>query len=192
MLSSTNASLSAHHGQQHQHSHQHALPHQSVHQHHLPQQQHHSSQSNGMNNTTAAHHFPQQQQQHVHQDLHQHHHQPIHHHNQHHHSHHRQDEEKLRQRAEQRAKDIAKNQEHITYSARYYDDLFEYRHVSLPKVIARYVPNELMTEEEWRSLGVKQSQGWEHYMIHAPEPHVLLFKREKDYQAKYLNGPKQA
>ncbi|KAF8928962.1 hypothetical protein BGZ58_009261 [Dissophora ornata] len=60
-----------------------------------------------------------------------------------------------------------------------------HRHVSLPKLIARYVPNELMTEEEWRSLGIKQSQGWEHYMIHNPEPHVLLFKREKDYQAKY-------
>ncbi|KAF9174446.1 hypothetical protein BGX20_011265 [Mortierella sp. AD010] len=58
------------------------------------------------------------------------------------------------------------------------------KHVSLPKAIARYVPNELMSEEEWRSLGVKQSQGWEHYMIHSPEPHVLLFKREKDYQTK--------
>ncbi|KAG0262844.1 transcription factor [Actinomortierella ambigua] len=44
-----------------------------------------------------------------------------------------------------------------------------------------------MSEEEWRSLGVKQSQGWEHYMIHEPEPHVLLFKREKDYQLKYCN-----
>ncbi|KAF9430783.1 hypothetical protein BGZ94_004077 [Podila epigama] len=62
------------------------------------------------------------------------------------------------------------------------------RHVSLPKAIAKHVPNELMTEEEWRSLGVKQSQGWEHYMIHSPEPHVLLFKREKDYQTKYQNG----
>ncbi|KAK3830935.1 MAG: regulatory subunit of cyclin-dependent kinase, partial [Linnemannia elongata] len=89
-----------------------------------------------------------------------------------------------RLRAEQRAKDIAKNQEHIFYSTRYYDDVWEYRHVSLPKPIARHVPNELMTEEEWRSLGVKQSQGWEHYMIHSPEPHVLLFKREKDYQIK--------
>ncbi|KAG0002398.1 Hexaprenyldihydroxybenzoate methyltransferase, mitochondrial [Entomortierella chlamydospora] len=59
------------------------------------------------------------------------------------------------------------------------------KHVSLPKAIARYVPNELMSEEEWRSLGVKQSQGWEHYMIHSPEPHVLLFKREKDYQTKH-------
>ncbi|KAG0286476.1 hypothetical protein BGZ96_009432 [Linnemannia gamsii] len=70
-----------------------------------------------------------------------------------------------------------------------HDDVWEYRHVSLPKPIARHVPNELMTEEEWRSLGVKQSQGWEHYMIHTPEPHVLLFKREKDYQIKYLNAP---
>ncbi|KAG0092779.1 hypothetical protein BGZ92_008676 [Podila epicladia] len=60
------------------------------------------------------------------------------------------------------------------------------RHVSLPKPIAKHVPNELMTEEEWRSLGVKQSQGWEHYMIHSPEPHVLLFKREKDYQANVM------
>ncbi|KAG0317419.1 hypothetical protein BGZ99_006309 [Dissophora globulifera] len=85
-------------------------------------------------------------------------------------------QDKARQRAEQRAKDIAKNQENIFYSARYY---------------ARHVPTELMTEEEWRSLGVKQSQGWEHYMIHLPEPHVLLFKREKDYQAKYPNGTKQ-
>lgn len=47
------------------------------------------------------------------------------------------------------------------------DDSTLARHVSLPKAIARHVPNELMTEEEWRSLGVKQSQGWEHYMIHS-------------------------
>lgn len=144
-----------------------------------------------------AHHL--QPTAHAHSSSQVHHHQPQHvpiqpsdhhHHHHHHHSHHRQDEEKARQRAEQRAKDIAKNQEHIFYSARYYDDQFEYRHVSLPKPIAKHVPNELMTEEEWRSLGVKQSQGWEHYMIHSPEPHVLLFKREKDYQTKYLNGPK--
>ncbi|KAF9929304.1 hypothetical protein BGZ67_006401 [Mortierella alpina] len=103
-------------------------------------------------------------------------------------------QEKARIRAEQRAKDIAKNAEHIFYSTRYYGmDLFNStQHVSLPKAIARHVPNELMTEEEWRSLGVKQSQGWEHYMIHSPEPHVLLFKREKDYQLKYLNGVKQS
>lgn len=34
-----------------------------------------------------------------------------------------------------------------------------------------------MTETEWRNLGVQQSPGWIHYMLHAPEPQVLLFRR---------------
>ena len=34
-----------------------------------------------------------------------------------------------------------------------------------------------MTEDEWRGIGVQQSQGWIHYMIHHPEPHILLFRR---------------
>lgn len=34
-----------------------------------------------------------------------------------------------------------------------------------------------MSDTEWRSLGVLQSYGWVHYMIHKPEPHVLLFRR---------------
>lgn len=60
------------------------------------------------------------------------------------------------------------------------------RHVILPKALAKYVPCErLMEEDEWRGIGVTQSPGWEHYLIHAPEPHILLFKREKDYQLKY-------
>ena len=37
--------------------------------------------------------------------------------------------------------------------------------------------NRLMTETEWRKLGVQQSPGWIQYMIHEPEPHILLFKR---------------
>ena len=37
--------------------------------------------------------------------------------------------------------------------------------------------NRLMTEAEWRKLGVQQSPGWVQYMIHEPEPHILLFKR---------------
>ena len=45
-----------------------------------------------------------------------------------------------------------------------------------------------MEDQEWRALGVKQSAGWIHYLIHAPEPHILLFRREKDYQLKYPNG----
>ena len=45
-----------------------------------------------------------------------------------------------------------------------YDDEFEYRLVVLPKDIARLVPKtHLMSESEWRNLGVQQSQGWVHY-----------------------------
>lgn len=32
------------------------------------------------------------------------------------------------------------------------------------------------TQNEWRSLGVQQSRGWEHYAIHRPEPHIMLFR----------------
>jgi cyclin-dependent kinase regulatory subunit CKS1 len=35
----------------------------------------------------------------------------------------------------------------------------------------------LMSETEWRALGIQQSRGWEHYANHRPEPHVLLFRR---------------
>ncbi len=64
-----------------------------------------------------------------------------------------------------------------------------HRHVILPKQLAKYVPNNrLLSEDEWRSIGVQQSPGWIHYMIHNPEPHILLFRREKDYQLKYTNG----
>ncbi|NWJ08402.1 CKS1 protein, partial [Crypturellus undulatus] len=89
----------------------------------------------------------------------------------------------------------------IYYSDKYDDEEFEYRHVMLPKDMAKLVPRtHLMSESEWRNLGVQQSQGWVHYMIHEPgerggraaaacalppalttprpaEPHILLFRR---------------
>ncbi|XP_029667722.1 cyclin-dependent kinases regulatory subunit-like isoform X1 [Formica exsecta] len=66
----------------------------------------------------------------------------------------------------------------IQYSEKYSDDKYEYRHVILPIDLARHVPKtHLMTETEWRNLGVQQSPGWVHYMMHGPEPHVLLFRR---------------
>jgi len=66
----------------------------------------------------------------------------------------------------------------IQYSEKYSDDRYEYRHVILPGDLARHVPKtHLMTESEWRNLGVQQSPGWVHYMMHGPEPHVLLFRR---------------
>ena len=58
------------------------------------------------------------------------------------------------------------------------DPLFSCRHVMLPADIAKLVPKtHLMTETEWRNLGVQQSPGWTHYMVHSPEPHILLFRR---------------
>ncbi|RKO96599.1 hypothetical protein CXG81DRAFT_1415, partial [Caulochytrium protostelioides] len=91
--------------------------------------------------------------------------------------------------SEQRALDIMEHKDEIYYSPRYQDDEFEFRHVVLPKEIARWVPEDrLMTEVECRALGVTQSAGWEHYLRHAPEPHILIFRREKDFQVKYPPG----
>jgi cyclin-dependent kinase regulatory subunit CKS1 len=61
----------------------------------------------------------------------------------------------------------------------------------------------LLSEAEWRGVGITQSLGWEHYEVHgtpdrlllpsyvlsyphrlpsvAPEPHVLLFRRQKNF-----------
>jgi hypothetical protein len=48
----------------------------------------------------------------------------------------------------------------IKYSDRYSDDQYEYRHVILPPEIAKVVPNtHLLTETEWRNIGVQQSPG---------------------------------
>jgi len=80
----------------------------------------------------------------------------------------------------------------IHYSARYSDNEFEYRHVQLPKAMLKAIPKDyfsdpskyllkLLWEEEWRGLGITQSLGWEHYEVHEPEPHMLLFKRPLNY-----------
>ncbi|GAA5947480.1 hypothetical protein JCM3765_001696 [Sporobolomyces pararoseus] len=88
----------------------------------------------------------------------------------------------------------------INYSERYSDDVYEYRHVQLPRQMMKLLPKHyfqpdsnvlrLLTEEEWRGIGITQSLGWEHWACHQPEPHILLFRREKDYQAKYGNAVK--
>ena len=81
----------------------------------------------------------------------------------------------------------------ISYSEKYTDDKFEYRHVILPKDIAKKIPqSQLLTESQWRALGIQQSHGWVHYMIHSPEPHILLFRREKDYIERYGNIPRES
>ena len=45
--------------------------------------------------------------------------------------------------------------EEIEYSEKYEDDHFEYRHVLLPKAVYKHMNRtRLLTEHEWRSLGV--------------------------------------
>ncbi|KAK4058929.1 Cyclin-dependent kinases regulatory subunit (Cell division control protein cks1) [Microbotryomycetes sp. JL221] len=61
----------------------------------------------------------------------------------------------------------------IHYSERYADDEYEYRHVILPKGMLKMIPKNyfepggnvlrLLTEEEWRGMGIQQSLGWETY-----------------------------
>mmetsp|Transcript_88182 Transcript_88182/g.189269 ORF Transcript_88182/g.189269 Transcript_88182/m.189269 type:complete len:116 (+) Transcript_88182:65-412(+) len=70
----------------------------------------------------------------------------------------------------------------IEYSEKYNDDSYEYRHVILPKEVFKEMyrisgTKRLLTEQEWRNLGVTQSRGWVHFAVHRPEPHVLLFRR---------------
>ncbi|ORX39380.1 regulatory subunit of cyclin-dependent kinase [Kockovaella imperatae] len=78
--------------------------------------------------------------------------------------------------------------ERIIYSDRYSDDNFEYRHVILPKQMLKLIPKSyfapddsgllrILEENEWRGIGITQSLGWEHFEVHAPEPHILLFRR---------------
>ena len=70
------------------------------------------------------------------------------------------------------------NMSNIEYSEKYFDDEFEYRQVILPREWGGIVKEKgLLSEDEWRKLGISQSKGWNHYGIHLPEPHILLFRR---------------
>ncbi|KAL8647952.1 MAG: hypothetical protein Q9210_005257 [Variospora velana] len=60
----------------------------------------------------------------------------------------------------------------IHYSSRYSDNEYEYRHVQLPKDMIKRMPKDYFDP----------SKGWEHYEVHEPEPHILLFKRPINYQ----------
>ncbi|CAG0916786.1 unnamed protein product [Notodromas monacha] len=67
----------------------------------------------------------------------------------------------------------------IYYSDKYTDNNYEYRHVICPSHLGKKLKSlGLMTESEWRRMGIQQSVGWEHYMIHNPEPHILPFRRK--------------
>jgi len=75
---------------------------------------------------------------------------------------------------------MIRSQDRPQYSEKYYDDLYEYRQVTLPREwVANIKDKKLLSEEEWRALGVTQSRGWTHYDYHKPEPHILLFRRPR-------------
>lgn len=41
------------------------------------------------------------------------------------------------------------------------------RHVTLPKELSKQItPGKLLSEDEWRKLGIRMSLGWEHYATH--------------------------
>ncbi len=67
------------------------------------------------------------------------------------------------------------------YSQTYEDDYYEYRHIVLPKTIYSKLsePFRLLTDKEWRQLGIIQSLGWQHYMIWRKEPYIVFFRRPK-------------
>jgi hypothetical protein len=74
----------------------------------------------------------------------------------------------------------------IHYSDRYTDDEYEYRHVILPKPLFKMIPKSyfntddpgvlrLLSEAEWRGIGITQSLGWEHYEVHGILPLLKPF-----------------
>jgi cyclin-dependent kinase regulatory subunit CKS1 len=66
----------------------------------------------------------------------------------------------------------------IEHSEKYEDDVYEYKHVILPKEIyMAMTKSKLLAEPECRALGINQTKGWVHYSIHKPEPHILFFRR---------------
>ena len=90
-------------------------------------------------------------------------------------------------------KEIKELQKDIYYTDKVFDDEYEYRQVHLPRQMLSLLPAELLdpssrpgrqkprllSQDEAREIGICQSDGWIHFGLHAPEPHILLFKRRK-------------
>ena len=75
------------------------------------------------------------------------------------------------------------------YTERFEDPDYCYRLVILHPEIVQLLPRRLMTEKEWRSIGVQQSPGWEHYMVHDPDPKVLFFRRKLEQNNQTNSQP---
>jgi cyclin-dependent kinase regulatory subunit CKS1 len=53
------------------------------------------------------------------------------------------------------------------YSEKFFDEENEYRYVMIPREMAQQIKNStFLKEDEWRSLGISQSRGWQHAGMH--------------------------
>lgn len=77
---------------------------------------------------------------------------------------------------------------YIFYMYRYLLSIeFACRHVIIPRTLVKFVPKDrLMTENEWRDLGIQQSRGWENYMVHARERHVSVISKNFSFMLLFL------
>ena len=66
----------------------------------------------------------------------------------------------------------------IKYTEKYRTGDYEYTHVILPKTFLSKLTGKVMTDKDWKNLGINISSSWENYMVYAPEPHVILFRRK--------------
>ena len=72
----------------------------------------------------------------------------------------------------------------ISYSVPYRDEHDAFRHVQLPEPVFKsffFMSNGgptsyMLSEPQWRGLGLQMSEGWRHCGVHAKEPHILLFR----------------
>lgn len=71
----------------------------------------------------------------------------------------------------------------IEYGDRFYDNEYEYRIVTLPNDIAKKVPKRLLSDGEWRALGIQMSKGWVNYHP-IMDGKNLLFKRSYSGEGK--------
>ena len=68
----------------------------------------------------------------------------------------------------------------IEHSEKYYDEEYEYKHVTLTEDAAEMIKKgQLLTPDQYVQIGLKQTPGWIHYFSLPHEKHVLLFKRRR-------------
>ncbi|KFH70360.1 hypothetical protein MVEG_03211 [Podila verticillata NRRL 6337] len=100
-------------------------------------------------------------------------------------------EEELKEVERKRRQYLRQCADDISYGSTYEDAAYEYRNVILPKAMFQWLPRhyfvnletagytlKLLSEPQWRAIGLQMSPGWEHYMQHAPEPHIMPFRRD--------------